>query len=92
MTDSLREKLQRLTTLGVRLQKVRERVQFYQNVTSFAQIGGHVHAHPEEYRLYVGELGLLQKLTDQMWIMQDEIDDLQSEILQEIYGSGGNTH
>ena len=91
MTDSLREKLECLVTLNVRLGKIRQRVQFYQNVTSFAQLGGHVHDHPEEYRLYVAELGLLQTLTDQMWIIQDEIDDLQSEILQEIYGSGGNT-
>ena len=90
MTDSLRSKLERLTTLNTRLGKVRERVQFYQNVTSFAQLGGHVRDHPEEYRLYVAELGLIQHLTDQMWIMQDEINDLQSEILKEIYGQGGN--
>ena len=92
ITDSLREKLDWLVTLNVRLSKIRERVQFYQNVTSFAQLGGHVHQHPEEYRLYVAKLGLLQHLTNTMWIIQDEIDDLQSKILAEIYGQGGDTH
>ena len=92
MTDSLRAKLERMSTLNGRLSKLKLRVQFYQNVTSFAQLGGHVYDHPEEYRLYVAELGLLQKLTDDMWIIQDEIDELKSEILAEIYGPGASAN
>ena len=92
MTDSLCTKLERLNVLNARMTNLRERVAFYQNVTSFARIGGHVHDHPEEYRLYAAELVLLQKLTDTMWILQDEINDLQAEVLAEIYGSGGNAN
>ena len=76
--------------LNVRMAKMRDRVKFYQNVTQFAQIGGHVNDHPEEYRLYAAEMALLHNLTESMWAMQDEIDDLQAEIMNMIYGQGGD--
>ena len=92
MTDTLAEKLHRLAQLNVCMGQIRERVQFYTNVTQFACLGGHVQANPAEYRLYVAEMEILQRLTTNMWVLQDEIDDLQSQIMNMIYGSGGNTN
>ena len=92
MTDTLAEKLHRLVQLNVRMGRIRERVQFYTNVTQFARLGGHVQANLEEYRLYVAEMEILQRLTTNMWVLQDEIDDLQSQIMNMIYGLGGNAN
>ena len=92
MTDILAEKLHRLVQLNVRIGRIRERVQFYTNVTQFARLGGHIQANPAEYRLYVAEMEILQRLTTNMWVMQDEIDDLQSQIMNMIYGSGENAN
>ena len=92
MTDELAEKLHRLVQLNVRMGRLRERVQFYTNVTQFARLGGDVQVNPAEYRLYVAEMDILQRLTTAMWVLQDEIDDLQSQIMVMIYGEGGNAN
>ena len=92
ITESLAKKLHRLAQLNVRMGRLRERVQFYTNVSQFARLGGHVQANPAEYRLYVAEMDILQRLTTAMWVLQDEIDDLQSQIMNMIYGSGGNAN
>ena len=42
----------------------------------------------EEYLSFVVEVEMCNKLKQQCWIIQEEIDDLQDEVFTEIYGNG----
>ena len=52
-------------------------------------VGPQIQPFTEEYLNFVVEVEMYEKLKQQCWILQDEIDDLQVKILSEIYGQGG---
>ena len=89
ISDDLRERLNRLTELAVRMGTLRERVDVViTNISQFNQLEGHVRIHPNEYFSYVQEVERLEELKATMWLIQAEIDQLQVEIMNMIYGSG----
>ena len=76
--------------MHVRLHKIRERLQVVNgNISAFAEM--RVNPGSDEYFFYLAEMSIFEELNELIWILQDEIDDLQSEILAEIYGHGPAT-
>ena len=89
MTDSLAAKLTRLNQLHVRVNRLRDRAKIvYDNCMVWEEMQWDILMIPGEYSLYVEEMRLFDRLKTTMWCIQEDIDDLQTEILQEIYGPG----
>ena len=91
ITDSLAEKLHRLVQLDGRIRRLRDRAYVvYQNCCIYDSLGRDILQIPGEYDLYVDEMFRFADLKSTMWALQADVDELQSQILSEIYGSGVN--
>ena len=87
MTDSLCEKFERLNIVHTHVQKVRKQLQILQeNISAFTQM--EVTPGSDEHLFYLAEMSMFEDTSQLIWILQDEIHDMQSDILQEIYGQG----
>ena len=42
----------------------------------------------DEHLFYLAEMSRFEDISQLIWILKDEIHDMQSKILQEIYGQG----
>ena len=85
MTDSLHEKLERLNIVHTRVQKVQKQLQIQQqNISVFTQM--EVTPGSDEHLFYLAEMSMFEDTSQLIWILQDEINNMQSDILQEIYG------
>ena len=67
------------------------------NISQFENQEGMVHIHPNEYFMYMEEKAKADKLKEAMMLVQEEMDELQSQIMIMIYGpsagaggTGGN--
>ena len=99
ISEELREKLNRLVQLSVRMGRLRERSSIINtNVSHFENQQGMVRIHPNEYFMYMEEKAKADELKEAMMLVQEEMDELQSQIMVMIYGPsagaggmGGNT-
>ena len=87
MTDSLHEKLERLNIVHTRVQKIRNQLQILEdNISAFTEM--EVTPGSDEHLFYLAKMSRFEDTSQLIWNLQDEIRDLQSEVLQEIYGQG----
>ena len=85
MTDSLCEKAERLNIVHTCVHKIRKQLQILQsNISAFTQMD--VTPGSDEHLFYLCEMSWFEEGSQLIWILQDEIHDMQSEIIQEIYG------
>ena len=85
MTDSLHEKVERLNIVHTRVHKIQKQLQILQsNISAFTQM--EVTPGLDEHLFYLCEMSRCEEASQLIWILQDKIHDMQSEIIEEIYG------